>query len=288
MQSTALAAPDALAAREPLPATASQTAARIIPIRTTFERYEFKYWMSAATAERVIRFISPYVVQDPVSVGSSSHQVNTSLYFDTPGFQFWQLHRMSAHTRHKLRIRAYGSPPSGRAFFEVKQKVKTVMLKVRGTVPVESIQDVLAGRFSRVPCAPHQYKMLASFLALRTLYRAEPKVLVSYRRTPFVSRIPAEDVRVTVDTEIIYSPTSRPELRAPDPSWIQVPGPFAVEPLMGKRPVLVELKFRGIAPMWMSEMVQRFRLRRTAFSKYVAAVTHLQEVGAPVWRYARG
>lgn len=58
---------------------------------------------------------------------------------------FLDLHTQKAPDRSKLRIRAYGSPPSGPAFFEVKRKVKRVTFKDRAVVPMEALPALLNG-----------------------------------------------------------------------------------------------------------------------------------------------
>ncbi|MBX3264785.1 MAG: polyphosphate polymerase domain-containing protein [Labilithrix sp.] len=254
-------------------------------VRTTFERFELKFWVTAPTADRVVRFARPYLEHDPFSRDGNLTR-NVSLYLDTRGYRFHALHTSGAPERLKLRVRTYGDPPtsplspsepSGRVgFFEVKRKVKNITLKARATLPLEHVPAVLSGRPDLASCAPAERRHLETFLFLSALHRVEPKVFIASRREAFVSRTRGVDVRMTIDREIAYQPAYGRHFSAAPHRWTVIDGRGGRCAPYGAARALVELKFRGAAPAWMAEMVARFEMRQEGFSKYIAAIDHLQ------------
>src|SRR5207248_3941073 len=78
--------------------------------------------------------------------GDWSSDVCSSDLLDTRGLMCFSNHIENVPSRWKLRVRAYGDPPAGAAFFEVKYKLKSIGLKKRATIPLFRAADVLQGR----------------------------------------------------------------------------------------------------------------------------------------------
>jgi hypothetical protein len=240
-------------------------------IKAQFERYELKYWVPESLARAVEEWARPFVVRDPVG-GGDGVQRNTSLYLDTPDHEFLDLHVEKAPDRFKLRVRRYGDPPSSPAFFEIKRKVKRVIAKRRALVAPEHVRGLLDGSTMALPPLkrasdqPH----LEAFLYYMMVYRAVPTIYTSCIRTAYMSPDPEEDVRLTVDRNIVCQPATGFDF-APDPKrWVPAGGPEWAPAHEGT--VILELKFRGTAPWWMAELTQALPLDRNGYSKYVAAV----------------
>ena len=250
------------------------SASQGLAFQTSFERTEVKYWVTESGADRIAQFVRPYLERDPFSRAGANTR-NTSLYLDTRGFRCFEEHVSNAPGRWKLRVRAYGDPPSGVAFFEVKQKLKSITMKKRATLPLSAVTGILVGRRAPPLVRVEEQKNLDDFIFLQRVHRAEPQIFIAAYREAFVSRV-RDDVRLTIDREMAYQPARGPVL-APRPyAWVTVPGPDEGRSWYSKRRAIVELKFRGPAPVWMAELVGQFELRREAFSKYVAAVTDMR------------
>ncbi len=243
--------------------------------QTTFERFEFKYWVTERTARELAAFVAPWLAPDPHRSGADL-QRNVSLYLDSRGFRFFEEHVSGAPDRIKLRVRGYGDPPAGSVFFEVKRKVKSVSLKQRAVLPLTSVRDVLEGRILPGAVPEQDRAHLERFVALMLLHRAEPRLFVGCRREAFVARHPGEDVRMTFDRDLVWQPASERALRPAARSWRPLT-PAGATTFLGRDLVLLELKFLGRPPVWMDQAVSRFRLVRQAFSKYVTAVTALRD-----------
>ena len=249
-----------------LPAQPVFTGAR--RLQTSFERFEYKYWVPDAVAASLLRAAAPYLRSDDWAAGG---QRNTSLYLDSAAHDFMRLHTESAPDRLKLRVRAYGDPPAGPVFFEIKRKVKAVTYKRRAVVPMTALPQLLRGEI--VPGLPlrssEEEQTLAQFLYLMTTYRADPQVLVTCRRAAYASIDPGEGVRLTLDRDVAYQPARGPTLAGDRRTWTRLCGLGSYQAAAS---TLIELKFRGIAPLWLAELVQRLHLTASSYSKYVAAM----------------
>lgn len=236
--------------------------------QTSFERFEHKFWISEPRAEQLLRSMTRYLRCDDWAQGG---QVNTSLYLDTPRLDFAHLHTDKAPSRFKLRVRAYGAPPTNPAFFEIKRKVKAVTLKRRAIVPLACVTQLLRGEMPpdlKLGSAEEE-QTLSQFLYLMIAYRAEPTLLVRARRQAYTSLQPDDGVRLTIDRDICYQRALEPSLLGGERAWMGLCG---LDTYLPEAPVLIEIKFRGRAPFWVGELIQNSDLRRTRFSKYIAAV----------------
>ena len=242
--------------------------------KTSFERFEYKYWVSTQVAEQLLRFTAPYLHCDDWAPGG---QRNTSLYLDSAELDFMRAHTESSPDRCKLRVRAYGNPPAGPAFFEIKRKVKAVTFKRRAVLPIEAVAPLLRGDVYpdlKLKSAEEE-ATLSEFLYLMLVNQATPKALLTCRREAYASIDKDEEVRLTLDRNIEYQVTHEYSLKAKTNAWIPLCG---VGDYAASASVLVELKFRGSAPWWVEQVVQRLRLVPSAYSKYVAAMA-LEELG---------
>jgi len=256
--------------RAPTPAVGAVPA-----IRTVFERFELKYWVSEPLARRVLDFALPYLKRDAHATTREA-QRNTTLYLDTRGFRFCENHMNLSPDRSKLRIRAYGRPYSKLAFFEVKRKVKTITMKERFALPLGEVANVLSRRPIGCEVSEAARRTLGDFLLQMCLHRAEPKVFVACFREAFESRIPGEDVRLTIDRELVYQPATGFSFAPNERGWLDIREGDDSRPAFGQRRAMLELKFNGTPPRWMVELVRHFNLQREAFSKYTTAALQLR------------
>jgi VTC domain len=254
---------------------APKPVASSLAIRTTFERFELKYWVTEPLAQRVLQFAAPYLKRDPYSTTYDA-QRNTTLYLDTRGFQFAENHELLSPDRSKLRIRVYGIPLGKLAFFEVKRKVKTITLKERFALPVPEVTNVLGRRPVTCTVPEDAHRTLSDFTFQMLLHRAVPKLYVACHREAFESLIPGEDVRLTVDRELVYQTAYNANFAVDERAWKDINEGDDTRPAFGRRRCMLELKFDGSPPRWMTELVRHFNLQREAYSKYTTAATQLR------------
>ncbi len=94
-------------------------------------------------------------------------------------------------------------------------------------------------------------------------------MMIRYAREAWVSQID-EYARVTFDRQIRGRPQSELSLDSDGADWRYIDSTELQKTAQSL--TLVELKFSTAVPSWMSHLVQRFDLLRTAFSKYGSAV----------------
>ena len=109
---------------------------------------------------------------------------------------------------------------------------------------------------------------LDQFLYYRGALLARPKVLVRYKRLAYEGG--AENrVRVTFDRDLCAKVTDIPEVSMSGPGW--QPCPMSGE--------ILEIKFTGRYPPWLSHMVKAFGLISQSMSKYTASINQSSLLG---------
>lgn len=231
----------------------------------TLERREYKYLVEEATIDRIRDAISGACVTDPHAEATGRYLIDT-LYLDTPDLAVYRATIEDARDRFKLRIRGYPSAPGAPVFFEVKRRIGDTIVKTRAGVtgdwtrflewddatPFDTLNATQRRAIDNFVCHYHRQPM-------------RPRALVRYEREPYFSLLD-EYARVTFDraiscqeaTELSLVPRDR--FRAVDDAL-----------------VLVELKWAGAVPAWMSHMVRTIGLRRESFCKYTSG---LEAIGA--------
>jgi SPX domain protein involved in polyphosphate accumulation len=254
---------------------AQPTTLAVPAIRTAFERFELKYWLTEPLAERVLEFAKPYLKRDAHGATKDA-QRNTSLYLDTRGYRFCENHLSLSPDRSKLRLRVYGRPLGKLAFFEVKRKIKVITIKDRFALPIAEVKNVLSRRPTNCEIPADARKTLGDFVFHMCLHRAQPKLYVACFREAFQSLNPGEDVRLTIDRELVYQPAYGFDFEPDERRWSDIHEGNDTRPAFGKRRAMLELKFDGSPPRWMVELVRHFNLQRVAFSKYTTAALQLR------------
>ena len=251
---------------------------------TSFERFEYKYLVPDRVAQELLAFIAPYLRCDDWAPGG---QRITNLYLDSPDLDFMRSHTEAAPDRCKLRVRAYGDPPTDPAFFEIKRKVKNVTLKDRAVVPLAAVAKLLRGELDPLALGKTgaEQRTLEHFLHLLLTYRAEPKVVMTYRREAYTSLEVSDEVRLTLDRDICYQAARGYSLYGDPQAWTHLCG---IGNYRHEAATLIELKFRDIAPWWINELVQQLQLSISSCSKYVMAmnVEELEKDGFGEWDLA--
>jgi hypothetical protein len=238
-------------------------------VTETFERYEFKYWAPLPKVQLAVAMLDGFMVEDDNSKKAGG-QINTSLYFDSRHFTFLEQHVAGLPDRIKLRVRYYGTTPSGPMFFEIKRRQVAVVMKRRAVVPLEQARAWL-GDFTQP--VPVQNETLDDFQYLALRCQAEPKLLVRARRQAFRAAEKGVDVRLTIDSDVAWQPPRGPDFLVPrEDRWRHIEG------LGDARPkALIEVKFRSDHPWWLGQVTQLLAPWRVSFSKYVAAALAARE-----------
>ncbi len=244
----------------------------------TIDRYELKYIISPEMIEPISDFLMDYCIYDRHSKAAQDrfYQVN-SLYFDTPNLTFAKNRLYVRSPRFNMRVRAYDDGTHAPYFLEIKHKDGNSVRKYRATIteeewpaiftsddPVSALKNDTAERTNR-----------DLFLKTALKYNASPRIFTRYRRRAFVSLLD-EYVRVTMDIDLQCHLQEHYSLLA-DPDLLHYYDNETVFVKDADRSlesgVILELKcYPHQVPLWLLDLIRKFELTRTSFSKYVASL----------------
>jgi len=215
-------------------------------------RHEFKYLCTdAQLAMLEVRLTG--IMQKDVHTGPNGRYLIKSLYFDDVNDRCLMDNESGTGPREKYRIRIYNNDPA-RISLECKRREndkinKKSCLLTRAQYD-RLVFDKASGQIDELP------ELAKKLLILKMCSKMEPKVIVSYERTPYVHR--NGNVRITFDRNIASS--SRIE-------------DFFRENI-GKRPILpsgrqlLEVKYDEYLPDHIYHALSLANMPRIAFSKY--------------------
>ena len=121
-----------------------------------------------------------------------------------------------------------------------------------------SVPSLIEGR-SRLPLDDsRETQNVEQFLLLMNQVRANPIVRTRYRRQAYES-FADKNVRLTFDRDFCFSVTQNLDTRLKGPGWQRVPM---------SNGVILEIKFNGRFPAWISGMIKYFGCDQKSISKY--------------------
>jgi hypothetical protein len=231
-------------------------------------RFELKYHINEETASRVRDFVRCYLNMDEFSVGKPDYSYPVhSLYLDSDNLELYWRTVNGDKNRYKLRVRYYSDHPDSPVFFEIKRRMKDIILKQRGGVTHAAARHVLAGH---MPVASEMLSRDASaavalqrFIGLMMHVRAKPKTHIFYKREAYVSD--DDEVRVTMDRSVLAEPNFAGLIKVK-----------MAEPVHAYRGIVIlELKFTNRFPNWFRELVRMAEAMQAGAAKYVSTVNLL-------------
>ncbi len=243
-----------------------------------YERYELKYHIPLYLVDEICDYISSFCELDHFSkISHDGYYSINNLYLDTPNFLFLRRRLAGVDDRFNMRIRTYGDEENDLYFLEVKNKQRGFVKKTRakingdewfnhfreGTLPKPK-EDIISNDFAY------------DFGSKLITYRAEPVVFTQYRRKALFSTID-EYARVTFDRDMRF--IARDDYtfeRSADMQYYDNPNYF--DPNTN---IILELKCETKVPLWMIDLIRRFNLTRSSFSKFVFGVNEVMQMRLP-------
>lgn len=228
-------------------------------------RYELKYRLTESKARAIAEFVRNYLPVDRYcKLQRGGDYPIVSLYLDSEQMHLCKESIDGRQNRFKLRIRSYTDEPDYPCFFEIKRRINTVIMKSRARVMHDDIVPLL----SRLPLGPRDYnvdmKALNQFQLYMSSVQAKPAVLIRYMRQAFEGDSDNR-VRVTFDRELCYKVTKEPRVVLGGSGWQR-------NPMTDNGGVILEIKFTGTYPLWLSRMVKYFDLKSRSISKYATSI----------------
>ncbi|MEK0445154.1 MAG: hypothetical protein RLZZ399_475 [Verrucomicrobiota bacterium] len=226
------------------------------------ERFELKFLLSEAQADAFLSEFGGALQPDTQASPTGSYPV-VSLYYDSPDLRcYWDAwHRLPS--RHKMRVRVYGSrdgqiPPT--TFLELKSKVGLFGIKHRFQTTLPAALAMASGKCGPAEFPEHTQSLLEQVQRMVEQDHFRPSCVVRYFRSAFsLALVPGEPLRVTFDDQIQY----RFEQFQPEPDDARF-----TESLLPKGLRIMEIKGAGDLPESVSRFLETHRLEPSSFSKY--------------------
>jgi hypothetical protein len=230
----------------------------VVPEKLHFHRYEFKYLVSGDRGNAVVSALERRMERDSHSAPDGSYHVR-SMYFDTADFAYHREKESGQHSRHKFRIRSYGTDACSPVFLELKGKHDCLVYKHRQSVEENGLGEALEAGTGALcdfitgsGCCNGVGLHFAADCFRR---RLSPSLVVDYRRTAFENRA-NPDFRATLDTGV----RAWRARRNGAPTGI----PRDLSPCFS----VLEIKFRYRLPSWFHRLAQNLDLDRVSYSKF--------------------
>ncbi len=220
--------------------------------QTVFKRYEYKYMITEAQKNAVLKAIEPCMNLD--KYGRTTIR---NIYYDTDTYLLIRRSIEKPTYKEKLRVRSYGpATPDSKVFVELKKKYKSVVYKRRVSLPYQEAIDWILG-------VNHCHKKTQICNEIdyfidhyETLH---PTIFLSYEREAYYTREPS-DFRVTFDENIL--------VRQDD---LDLTSEVYGTPILPTGKMIMEIKCSGGIPLWMTKVLSKEKIFKTPFSKYGTA-----------------
>ena len=218
-------------------------------------RHELKFQIPYAEYLAMRRRLKLVMKADPHAMADGFYRIR-SIYFENGDDKALREKENGMARREKFRIRYYNDDFSF-ITLEKKMKINDLCLKVDAPITEEECRRLLNKDLDWMKT--HDQELVRELYAKMQYQRLEPRVLVSYRREPYVYA--PGNVRVTFDSEIRTSLFHREFLtkEVNDVSATDMP-----------QDMLLEVKYDAFLPEIIQDMIQTNGMRQQAFSKYGA------------------
>ncbi len=189
-----------------------------------------------------------------------------SLYLDTFDDRLYRESLAGIEKRHKYRIRFYDMKDT---LFRLERKdtVGNLKQKQSAAITKEEIEDLLSGKGFREPGVEREEQVQQETYTLQQTEGLHPVAIVEYRRSAFT--YPMGNIRITFDRDISCTDKVGDFL---DPNALLIP-------VMPQGKHVLEVKYDGILPGFISEILNIGSLERISFSKYAYARNVIENNG---------
>jgi len=239
---------------------------RQVPVRPhqaqAFGRFEFKYIIPAQISALLEQELRDFMEIDPYCQARPDRSyLVRSLYFDSPDYDCYYEKTDGLLDREKFRLRTYDEPGSSPCYLELKGRQNHFTYKHRSSLDTHLRALIETGRWSAL-ASTSGLAVVDRFAATACRRNLAPRVVVEYRRRPYVSRRDFR-FRVTFDRELRGLASTR----------LEGPPARAARVLPGH--TVLEIKFEQAVPAWFQRLIAAYELRRVSISKYCRAAEAL-------------
>lgn len=221
-----------------------------------FNRFEHKYKLDEETFNKIIEVIDRHMIPDKYCPNHSLYTI-ANVYYDTADNYLIRNSLSKPCYKEKLRMRAYGVPNEGdKVFLEIKKKYRGLVNKRRTSIELyEACHFCETGATPDIK--PYMNKQVVNELEYFIKhYHVEPKVYIAYDRLAYFEK-GNDDLRISFDTNI----RARREN-------VRLDFGDEGEQLLPEGTRLMEIKTSRAFPLWLVQLLSKYKLRRSSFSKY--------------------
>ncbi|MBO7357403.1 MAG: polyphosphate polymerase domain-containing protein [Lachnospiraceae bacterium] len=221
--------------------------------KETAFRCEDKYLISEDAAKGLKDSASRFFKLDS-HVGEEGFYDIRSLYFDTPDDRFYHEKIDKVHVRHKWRVRIYDGN-TRKILLEKKESIDKLKHKTFCKITRKQCEALIYGTEIDTK---NPDPVFLEFLKEAREIDLKPKVIVDYRRVPFVYK--ENNVRITFDMNIAGTK---------DIDTFLLEEPYLTRVIPDGMMVL-EVKYEGRLPEYVKESLKEIgELKKGSYSKYV-------------------
>ncbi len=221
-----------------------------------FNRTEEKYIVTKSVYECIVKDLEGKMLADEYSKNNSFYQI-CNIYYDTPDSNLIRTSLQKPKYKEKIRLRSYGTPnKDSKVFLEIKKKYKGCVNKRRTTFALdEAYKFAVTGETPIIKNYMNTQIMHELSYAIKT-YELMPQVYLAYQRRAFFG-IEDNNFRLTFDKNIVS--------RRDD---IALENEVFGERVIPADEMIMEVKYSDRMPLWFIEILRKYNLEKTSFSKY--------------------
>jgi SPX domain protein involved in polyphosphate accumulation len=227
-----------------------------------FNRYELKYIIPVAQSTEIIADLESFTEPDPYA-GTAGYRL-VSLYYDSPGMDFFWAKIEGIKFRRKLRIRIYPADPirsTTHGMVEIKQRVNRTVQKRRLKLPLDEARQLCRGHLPEGELEPIDRQVASEVQYMVNAMHLAPTCITAYRRQAFIGGLYDAGLRVTFDTDVRYRVHAL-EVNQDAGNHLALPPDWCI----------MEVKVNDAVPDWMTSLLARHGCQLTRVSKYCAGI----------------
>jgi SPX domain protein involved in polyphosphate accumulation len=226
-------------------------------------RLEYKYIVPAYQLESLRRDLIPYLEYDPYTkVRENKEYTVKSIYLDSPNLKDYHDKLGGVYKRKKVRIRGYNEiVSSSNVFLEIKHKVSSHIYKNRTQIEFSKLEEFLSTKDNSLLKSIKDLSDSEKFLYYYLKDSLKPITMVTYDREAYFSKFD-KSLRITFDKNLRFKQVDNYKLNQFDESNYSLSTDYFI----------LEIKFSKGYPKWLQKILQKKKLTRQSYSKYVKSV----------------
>lgn len=222
-------------------------------------REEYKYYVPITIYPHLAEDLKKFTVKDGFAKSKEGFYKVSSIYFENMKMRSYFDKIDGQAKRIKLRSRYYPESRTGTHNMEFKYKIYDKSIKRKTSINQETLEQILSNKLSELNTNEPFLSDLVKFIKTNHFL---PFIRIDYKRRALYGKND-KNIRITFDTEVkgsryIKNCTSEPYIPA-------LPGGS----------MILEIKTPNYFPFWLTTIIKKYSLKKSAISKYTLATQNL-------------